>query len=115
MCQAVSTISHSFRNPGAGYLERFYVWNIINTHTIFWRMVGGKMQGADHLFDDYQFLLTALLAGGRYKPGYPETHIQYGILHRTWNIGRFPLPLQPIKTIGSFSGSIQLIINRLQR
>jgi hypothetical protein len=24
------------------YLERFYVWNIINMHTIFWRMVDGK-------------------------------------------------------------------------
>jgi hypothetical protein len=42
-----------------------------------------------------------------------ETHTKYGILHSTWNFGRFPLPLQPIKTTGTFIGSIVLIFNYL--
>jgi hypothetical protein len=36
-----------------------------------------------------------------------------GILNSTWNFRRFPLPLQPIKTTGSFIDSISLIFNLL--
>lgn len=42
-----------------------------------------------------------------------ETHTPHGILHSAWNFGGFPLPLQPIKTIGLFIDSILLIFNLL--
>jgi hypothetical protein len=42
------------------------------------------------------------------------THNYTGILHSAWNFGRFPLPLQPIKSTGSWNGSIYLIFRLLQ-
>jgi hypothetical protein len=46
-----------------GYLERFYVRNIINTYTIFWRVIDGVIKRADHLPDGNEVLLPALLTG----------------------------------------------------
>jgi hypothetical protein len=56
------------------YLERFYVWNIINVNTIFWRMVDGEVKGADQLHKGNEALLPALFMGFEYQQDQsPET------------------------------------------
>jgi hypothetical protein len=82
-----------------------------------------RLSGIPHILLPIVYCLLAigifrtLLFQEHYKNQYHflvvQIHTPHGILHSTWNFGRFPLPLQPIKTTGRFIDSISLIFNLL--